>query len=101
VPTGVVVEPIISVTSDVTSTSPNAENVYLSSLSLTDVVSDGSNGQVSIAASTGGNLQTSDAVAGVFTNTSGQIRSRQNQGGSAQTIRLRTHGWIDRRGRDD
>ena len=97
VPTGILVEPVLSVTLD----APGAgEYVYLSSLSQTDVACDGSNAQVAVFATTTV-ASTAGMVDGVFTNTSGQIRSRQNQGGGSQTLRIKTHGWIDRRGRDD
>jgi hypothetical protein len=78
--------------------------VYLSALTQTDVAVTGDNAQVAISISTSAtenSQQVAAPVPGVLTNTSAQIRSRLNQGGSLQTLRIKTNGWIDRRGRDD
>jgi len=45
--------------------------------------------------------QVAGMIPRVFTNTSAQIHSRLAQGGSLQTLRIKTHGWIDRRGKDE
>jgi hypothetical protein len=98
VPTGLVIEPIMSVTLDANSATAG-EQVYLSSLSQTDVATSGDNVQVAILAD-GVTQQVAGMVPGVFTNTSAQIRSRLTIGGAGAALRIKTHGWIDRRGRD-
>jgi hypothetical protein len=99
VPTGILVEPLLSITLDIGAGS-GSETVYLSSLSQTDVAADGTTSQVGVATQVGAQ-QAIGMVKGVITNTSGQIRSRQTTGNSGQQVRLKTHGWFDRRGRDD
>lgn len=97
VPLGIVVEPIISVTVDAPAS--GGEQVYLSSLTQTDVAADGNTAQLTVSAITAFAQQFSGCVTGLATNTSGQIRSRQAQGGSGQNFRIKTGGWIDLRGR--
>lgn len=99
VPTGLVFEVFLSVTLD---SDGNGETVYLSALSQTDVASGGATSQFGLTVT--GTLTAQQGmgfVAGVFTNSSAQIRSRQSFGAAAQRLRLKTHGWVDRRGRDD
>lgn len=98
VPTGIIVEPVLSVTID---SDVSGDQTYLSSLSQTDVAATGANSQVAITISAAATQQVAGMVYGVFTNTSGQIRSRNASGAAASVLRIKTHGWIDRRGRDD
>lgn len=99
VPTGISVEPIMSVTINSDS---SGDQVYLSSLSQTDVACNALNAQVAIfAAPTVTAVQTAATVSGIFTNTSGQIRSRCGSGAAATVLIIKTHGWIDTRGRND
>jgi len=100
VPTGITVEPVLSVTLDIGAASPT-EAIYLSSLSQTDIAADGTNAQVALAVSTVNAVQIAGMVSGVLTNTSAQIRSRLSTGSASNSLRIKTHGWIDRRGRDD
>jgi hypothetical protein len=95
-PTGITVEPVLSVTLDVDT---SGDMTLLSSLSQTDVAVAATNAQV--AAATGGNVQVAGMVTGVFTNTSGQIRSRNQSGAAAAILRIKVNGWIDTRGRND
>jgi hypothetical protein len=98
-PTGITVEPVMSVMLD---SDANGEICLLSSLTQTDIAPGSGQGQVSIFASPGVTaVQTAGMINGVITNTSGQIRTRNSSGGSASILRIKTHGWIDRRGRDD
>lgn len=99
VPTGITVEPVLSVT---VNGDTNGEAVYLSSLSQNDMAANAGMGQVGIYASAAITaVEGIGMVHGVLTNTSGQIRSRLAQGGGNSILRIKTHGWIDRRGRDD
>jgi hypothetical protein len=97
VPTGITVEPILSVrlTSD-----SAGEQQYFSSLSQTDVAT-GVNAQVAIFAGSVTAVAVNGIVRDVFTNTSGQIRTRGTTGAAAVVLQVQTHGWIDTRGRDD
>jgi hypothetical protein len=98
VPTGILVEAVIS--GDVGGPAAAGEQAYISSLDQTDVAPATSNWQLNtFGAGTG--TESSAPIPGVITNSSAQIRTRQVLGGSTQTLRLKTHGWIDRRGRDD
>ncbi len=100
VPGGIIAEPVLSLTVDLTASAVLGESIYLSSLDQPDLAADGGNSQVAIGAA-GVSTRGAGMVSGVFTNTSSEVRSRVNQGGTASFIRLKTHGWIDRRGRDD
>ena len=103
VPTGVVVFPVIGVVIDVAAAGAAAgESILLSPLEITDVAASGNNVQAAIFNSgVGASTQYAIVVSSVYTNTSGQIRSRANVGSANTTMRLNTYGWIDRRGRDD
>lgn len=96
VPDGIVVEPIISVTLD-DSTGAAGEQVYLSSLYQTDIAVTGNNCQVTTFVA-GAASQAAGNVVSIFTNTSRQIRSRQQVGSAATTLRIKTSGWMDTRG---
>jgi hypothetical protein len=76
------------------------EQQYFSSLSQTDVAT-GVNAQVAIFAGSVTAVAVNGIVRDVFTNTSGQIRTRGTTGAAAVVLQVQTHGWIDTRGRDD
>lgn len=97
VPTGITVEPIMSV---LLNSDGSGEQQYFSSLSQTDIAA-GANAQVGIVANGVTAQSVNGLVTGVFTNTSGQIRTRGATGAAAVILRIQTHGWIDTRGRDD
>jgi len=98
VPSGIVVEPVMSVNLDIAA-GGSGEQIYLSSLSQPDATADSTTSQVAVSQST--NVVTLNGmVNGVFTDTSARIRTRQAQGGTAQLVRLKTHGWVDPRGKD-
>jgi hypothetical protein len=98
VPTGILVEPVLSVTID---SDTSGDRCYLSSLSQADVASDSTNAQVGLQISSAATQAVMGMVYGVFTNTSGQIRTRNQTGAAASILRIKTHGWIDTRGKDD
>lgn len=98
VPTGIQVLAIVEV--GINNQSTNDIAVYLSSLDTTDVV--GSITASPLATVAGGNAAaTASAIAQarVWTNTSGQIRSRLSASGASDVLSIQTIGWLDRRGR--
>jgi hypothetical protein len=97
VPTGITVEPILSVRINSDSA---GEQQYFSSLSQTDVAA-GVNAQIALFAGSVTAVAINGIVRDVFTNTSGQIRTRGQSGAAAVVLQVHTHGWIDTRGRDD
>lgn len=98
VPIGIQVQAIVEV--GINNASNNDIAVYLSSLDTTDVV--GSITASPLATVIGGTAAaTASAVAQarVWTNTSGQIRSRLSASGASDVLSIQTIGWLDRRGR--
>lgn len=96
VPTGVSVEAILSGTQVGTTT--GAKTSYLSALDQTD--SAPSTTFVTVRGGASGTaVNVSFAGVRVRTNTSGQIRKRDDV--TTLTLTINTNGWIDRRGRDD
>lgn len=89
VPIGVVVEWIGHLRAITTA----GNQINVSPLDSTDAASTGSNFWMTLGAS-----QTDNMALRVFTNTSGQIRTRENNGVAADTVQLRTRGWVDTRG---
>jgi hypothetical protein len=98
VPTGITVEPILSVRVDGDS---SGDQVYFSSLTQTDTTATLANAQVGFFISAVAVATVNGLITQIFTNTSGQIRTRGSTGAAASTLRIQTQGWIDRRGRDD
>lgn len=100
VPTGIVLEMVMAVA--IVSGSAGFEYVWVSSLDETDQAT--SDSGAAFAITTGVLVPTlgisGTTVGGIFTNTSAQIRTRQNQGAADTKLTIRTLGWIDRRGRD-
>lgn len=96
VPTGVAVKAILDLTVyDSAGTSceayvSNIDSADLTPLFTADIQSTAS----STAAIEGYGAQM------IWTNTSGQIRSRQTTSAATSTVRIRTRGWIDQRGRN-
>ena len=104
VPLGIVVEPLMAVRASYAGSGQvnPAEFVYLSSLTQSDQAAS-TNVQhglgLSVLGATNVFTTPSGFVRGVFTNTSGQIRSRQSDGTTASTLSIVTLGWVDDRGR--
>ncbi len=98
VPVGIVVW------ADVTCQSSNGTTnyypVFISSLDETDVAASGTALTFAVGLSGGGVIgAVGSAVIYVKTNTSAQIRSRQQVSGASDTFAIATNGWIDTRGR--
>lgn len=95
VPTGVKVNALIAVTSN--SNGINDGRVAISSLDKSD------EGAVAGNAGMYNGISTAEMIVMAFlsvrTNTSAQIRSRNNASGVASSLIITTHGWIDTRGR--
>jgi hypothetical protein len=88
------------VSSDVTASAPY---LYVSSLDQTDVAAS-ANAFVARVTSVDGQAGTDTAdtsVCRVRTNTGSQVRYRVDASSASVTVSLVTHGWVDRRGRDD
>jgi hypothetical protein len=99
VPAGIIVEAFVTVGFDATSVASNPASVFISDLSATDGAPSVGRYNVLMYSATA-TFNNAGLVARVFTNTSGQIRSRC-QGSAATTVfRIQTHGWWDQRGRD-
>lgn len=100
VPTGIRVFAVGSVIGNGGTAADSPISCYLSDLSTTDVAANGSTGAAQAAVynySVGG---FGGSTHGVFTNTSGQIRSRVQVSTANTILYINTTGWIDRRGRD-
>lgn len=94
VPLGIVVEPVLGV--QVNAGASAGAALRVSSLNEIAEAASAANGQSYTASAFAvGGMQA--VHGGLMTNTSGQIRSRENQTDSQ--IRIRTYGFIDRRGR--
>lgn len=104
VPAGVQVDALVTGIVHTTDTGTRT-SLLLTSLDQTDQAPSDSVAPLSdvsniIAAETGA-IYLGSAPRKVRTNTSAQIRSRLSGSTANVTLRIATHGWIDRRGRDD
>lgn len=99
VPTGVRVCAIVGVGFDASTPADNAAAVLLSSLDTTDTAPSVS-AYTYIAFSSAVLISNAGGQAQIWTNTSGQIRSRLQVSATNTRLRIHTYGWIDRRGRD-
>lgn len=95
VPTGIKVNALVAVQSDTTGIGDG--RVSVSSLDKTDEVAPNA------GLHQGGGTATFiiPLLMNVRTNTSAQIRTRNQASGASSVLYLTTHGWIDRRGRDN
>ncbi len=98
IPTGIIVEPIMSVRVDA---DQNGEQQYFSSLSQSDIAVSASNAQIGIFVAGVTSVAVYESLTNIFTNTSGQIRTRAVSGSAASSMRIQINGWIDTRGRND
>jgi hypothetical protein len=95
VPVGIVVEWVGTTTLDVSGT---GTQLYVSSLVQTDLVVDGDIAQT--AFSIGGVGQLATPLPSIRTDTSARFRYRLSASSASISVRLKTKGWIDRRGKD-
>lgn len=100
VPTGVVVYPLLSVYLEDDSAAGDVA-VLITSLDQTDSAPDGTDFFTMYLNNTAGGMSDTVVVSHVTTNISAQIRSRISLSQADITLQGITHGWIDRRGRDD
>ena len=100
VPTGVKVCCICAVLANVSSASSYAPgSVYLSSLDLADVVPSTSCASIASYVNSAVGLEDGSVVR-VWSNTSGQIRSRLQVSGAGTSLIIITLGWVDLRGKN-
>jgi hypothetical protein len=96
VPTGIRVEARVQVS--YASGNDVQGSAYLSDLSQTDLQASVSAAPLSSVSNDSQTIFVSSGPMGVYTNTSGQIRSRQDNSDAATVIRIATLGWTDTRG---
>lgn len=101
IPTGVVVQALLDVWLDATTSGADSFFVYLSALAAADLAPSATLAPLATLKMSGaGNGWTAGGQARVRTNTLAQIRSRcGTASGAADVLRLVTLGWDDRRGR--
>lgn len=100
VPTGIRVKAITHASLAIAAAGGGA-SWYLSDLSLTDVAASLTVAPLGTVLSQGGATAESQSVpVAIWTNTSGQIRSRLSFSTTDHTVYIATLGWLDRRGRD-
>lgn len=99
VPTGVQVLAIMEVAWQGSATS-EASVIYLSSLDTADVAASATASPLGLGGTETGTLGPI-SMARVWTNTSGQIRSRASSSSGNNTLRIQTLGWLDTRGRNN
>lgn len=98
VPTGVRVKAHVQVTY---ASGNNVEgSAYVSDLSLTDLQASPTAAPLATVAGDSQTTRFSSGPMYVWTNTSGQIRSRQDNADASTAIRIATLGWVDFRGRN-
>lgn len=98
VPTGVVVLPISTwKLNNVTTAGPA---VLITSLAQTDTTPTAALSHF-VCGNNGAGAYSQATLSTIPTNTSAQVRSRQSASGASDVFMAVTHGWIDRRGRDD
>ena len=100
VPVGIIVEAILTLHGQDDGTTARIVAWYWSALTQTDSVPATGIFDLRTQASVGVGVLES-VIKRIFTNTSAQIRSRANTSDANTAMRIHTHGWIDRRGRDD
>lgn len=97
VPLGIRVKALIALRGEGTSAAANPNGILISDLSVADIAPAGKFNiyiYTGLAGTTNGT-----GVVEVWTNTSGQVRSRLEVSAAGTTILMVTHGWMDRRGR--
>lgn len=98
-PTGIRVNAKLTAGSSVLSSADAPAAIYLSDLSLVDVVPIVTAAASFSAFTTAAGILSGGGYVEVMTNTSAQIRSRIQQNTASTTLMILTNGWIDTRGR--
>ncbi len=100
VPTGIRVEAILGVAISATAVTDGAGGVFISDLSIPDTAPDPTCFSIYDYIQGAGVGQTIvGLLTKVFTNASGQVRSRLTASGTGTILYVNTQGWIDTRGR--
>lgn len=97
-PTGIRVQALLTIVSDATTTTDCPGAILISELAAPDVAPSLSVSNMFHYVTLAANNSAGGKVI-VYTNTSAQVRSRQQISGAGGVFRLGTHGWIDTRGR--
>ncbi len=100
VPTGVIVFPILAIS--IEDDTPSTEtDVLLTAIEQTDTAASNTLFHIHVNRETSGTSSSASMANNVWTDTSAQIRSRCSASNADIIFRGTTHGWVDRRGRDD